>query len=62
MGPFSSSTDTPWLQAGLQSFFKEVSAALGGSKCSRNAKLGSPVGAEASPPTVGSTPPSLHSL
>lgn len=61
MGPFSSSTDTPWLQAGLQSFFKEVSAALGCSKC-RNAKLGSPVGAEASPPAVGTTPLSMHSL
>lgn len=39
MDSVSPSTDTPWLQAGLQ-IFKEVSEALGCSNPSRNAKLG----------------------
>lgn len=61
MDPFAPSTDIPWLQAGLQIFFKEVSAALGSSKHSGNMELGSPEGAEVSPPVVGTAPPLLSS-
>lgn len=53
MDSFAPSTDIPRLQAGLQIFFKEASAALGSSKHSGNTELGSPEGAEVSPPVVG---------